>query len=75
MATKSCLCVYPPCVYITDRSLSHTRTYVQAHTHKLKDVCANSWGNSQLFVVRIIITTNNEKCLTSKKEIIMYLKS
>lgn len=29
METTSCLCVYPPCVYITDRSLSHT----SAHTH------------------------------------------
>lgn len=44
METTRCLCVYPPSVYITDRSLSHMRTCVCAQTYTLKEICENSWG-------------------------------
>lgn len=39
METTSCLCVYPPCVYITDRSLSHTRTSTSTHTLTYAHIC------------------------------------
>lgn len=67
--------VYPPYVYSTDSSLSHSTAHVCAHAQTLHWVCENSLGNSQLFAVQATTTTtNNAKCLTSKKGMIMYLK-